>query len=798
MWLFLLQLVLVFGFVLAVSIKRLPVLVWMPSFAILLLLLSVFTTPPWVFLGLCWIVWLGLAVLLGVPPLRYRVLTQPLMERLNVILPPMSETERAALEAGDVWWEADLFRGRPDWKQLMGTTLPPLTQEEQAFLDNQVETLCGMLDDFKIVTQDHDLSKEVWEYLKKERFFGMIIPKEFGGLGFSGLAHSSIVVKIATRSVSASVDMMVPNSLGPAELLLHYGTPEQKQYYLPRLARGEEIPCFGLTGPEAGSDAAAIPDTGVVCKGQYDGKEVLGIRLNFDKRYITLAPVATVVGLAFRLSDPEHLLGDKKDIGITLALIPAKHPGVEIGERHDPMSLAFMNGPIRGKDVFIPLDWVIGGPAKVGQGWRMLMECLAAGRSISLPALSTAIAQLSYRMTGAYSLIRKQFKLPVGYFEGVEEALASIAGLTYLIEAARRVTVAAVDSHLKPAVASAIVKCHLTEMGRQVLNNAMDVHGGRGIQLGPRNYLGLYHFGVPISITVEGANILTRNLIIFGQGVFRCHPYVQAEMAAIANSDLKAFDKLLLSHIGYAVSNLVAVKAMNLGAAPLFVRGKSPVVHYYRQLTRMSAALALTSDVAMLMLGGALKRKERLSARLGDVLSYLYLATSALKYYNDNQKSADDLLHVHWTVQYCLYNIQKAFNEFFENFPVRWVGCLLRVLIFPWGRPYQLPSDKLSHQLARKMLESSAFRDRLTSGCYIGKTVDDATGRIEDAFKKIIAVAPLEKKLQDAVRNKVVTGGSFEAQLQNAIVAGVLTQKEVQQIQAAEAARLDVIQVDAF
>lgn len=717
---------------------------------------------------------IAMVVVLKTPNLRQMFFVQPLLKRLKKVMPPISETERQALEAGDVWWEADLFRGNPNWQQFLQTPFLALRIEEQAFIDHQVETLCSMLDDFKIVHEEHDLPPAVWDYLKKEKFFGMIIPKQYGGLGFSTLAHSTVVLKIATRSMSAAVNAMVPNSLGPAELLLHYGTEEQKNYYLPRLANGEEIPCFGLTGPEAGSDAAAIPDTGVICKGMHESKEIIGIRLNFDKRYITLAPVATVVGLAFKLSDPEHLLGEQVNIGITLALIPAKHPGVDTSRRHLPMGTAFMNGPVRGKDVFIPLDWIIGGVKQMGHGWQMLMECLSVGRSVSLPALSTAVAQLGYRMTGAYAYVRQQFRTSISNFEGVEAALAKIAGFTYLIEATRRCTVAAVDSGKKPSVASAIAKYHLTELGRKIMDHAMDIHGGRGIQWGPRNYLGLGYLGIPISITVEGANILTRNLIIFGQGAMRCHPFIQAEIQALTENNVGQFEQLLMQHLRYSIRNIGTVIAKS------FRRGD-----YQTQLTRMSAALAVTADVTMLILGGALKRKENLSARLGDVLSYLYLATSVLKYCEDNQKTAEDLLYTEWAVQYCLHQIQQAFDEFFTNFPNRFFGGLLRFIVFPFGRVYKAPTDALSKQLVSKMLEPSRFRDRLTQYCYVGKEADDPTGRMEQAFKKLHAVADLEKKLH-------------HRDIDTALTEKIITADEAQLLREAEALRWDAIQVDDF
>ncbi|MEX0871449.1 MAG: acyl-CoA dehydrogenase, partial [Aquisalimonadaceae bacterium] len=545
------------------------------------------------------------ALVLNVPSLRRRIISARLFATFRKVLPPMTQTEREALEAGDIWWEGELFRGRPDWRQLHGMQITRLSAEEQAFLDNQVETLCAMLDEDSIVRTHRDLPPEAWDYLKKERFFSMIIPRAHGGLQFSSLAQSTVVSKIATRSISAAVTVMVPNSLGPGELLMHYGTEEQKNHWLPRLARGEELPCFALTGPDVGSDAGAMPDYGVVCKGEHDGREVLGIRLNFSKRYITLAPVATVLGLAFKMYDPDHLLGEQEDIGITCALIPASHPGVEIGERHFPMGLAFMNGPLRGKDVFIPMDWIIGGAEQAGKGWRMLVECLSVGRAISLPALGTAAGKVSYRMTGAYARIRRQFKLPIGRFEGVQEAMGRIGGFAYMLEASRVLTASAGDMGVRPSVVSAIAKYHMTEMMRTSLNDAMDVHGGRGIMFGPRNYLGYGYQAIPVGITVEGANILTRNLMIFGQGAIRCHPYVFPEMEAARNNDLAAFDRLLFSHVGFSINRGVRALTHGLTAAAFAdspVDG--PTGRYYRNLSRMSSALALVSDVAMGVLGG--------------------------------------------------------------------------------------------------------------------------------------------------------------------------------------------------
>ena len=587
-----------------------------------------------------WVIFLVLAVALNVHPLRRMLLTDHLLVWFRKVLPPISETERIAIDAGNTWWDADLFTGRPDWKKLLATPAPALTEEEQAFLDGPVEEFCKSLDDWQITHDLFDLPPSAWEQIRKHRFFGMIIPKQYGGLGFSALAHSTVVMKIGTRSTSAAVTVMVPNSLGPGELLMHYGTEAQKAHYLPRLARAEEIPCFALTGPYVGSDAGALPDNGIVCKGTYQGKETLGFRVSWDKRYITLAPIATVLGVAFKAYDPDHLLGTKEDLGITLALIPTNLPGVEIGKRHNPLNSAFMNGPTRGTDVFIPFDCLIGGTEYIGQGWRMLMNCLSVGRAISLPALGTGAGKHASRVTGAYARVRKQFRVSIGKFEGVEEALTRIAGYTYRMDAARRLTAGALDRGEKPSVLSAILKYHCTEGMRLVLGDAMDVHGGRGVMMGPRNYLARAYQAVPVSITVEGANILTRSMIIFGQGAIRAHPYLLKEMEAASSEDhAKAavdFDRALFAHIGFTISNAARSLFMGLTGA-LFspAPGDGATRRYYRQLSRMSAAFTFTADVGLLMLGGEMKRREKLSARYGDILSHLYLASAVLKQYED-------------------------------------------------------------------------------------------------------------------------------------------------------------------
>ncbi len=662
------------------------------------------------------------ALLLNGSPLRRAVVSAPLLALFRRILPHVSQTEQEALDAGTVWWDGDLFSGDPDWNKLLAFPKPTLTADEKAFVDGPVEELCAMLDDWEITHELNDLPPVAWQFIKDKGFLGMIIPKQFGGMGFSALAHSEVVTKLTTRSATASVSVMVPNSLGPAELLLHYGTDAQKNYYLPRLAKGVEMPCFALTSPEAGSDAGGIPDFGIVCRGEWEGKpDVLGIRLTWEKRYITLGPIATLLGLAFRLYDPDHILGKHDDIGITLALIPTKTQGVQIGRRHLPLNIVFMNGPNWGKDVFIPIDYVIGGVDYVGQGWKMLMNCLAAGRSISLPGSGTGMAKMCALTTGAYGRVRTQFKMSVGKFEGVEEAIARIGGHAYLMEATRVMTAGAIDLGEKPSVVSAIVKYHLTELARIVMNDAMDVHGGKGICMGPSNYLARAYQSVPIAITVEGANILTRSMIIFGQGAIRGHPYVLKEIAATQEPDrrkaLVDFDAAFFGHVAFVVSNFARAFWMGITRASFVsAPGDRHTHRYYRQLTRLSSGFALTADAAMLLLGGSLKRRERLSARLGDILSWLYLASATLKRYEDSGRPADDLPFVHWAMHDALHKIQQAFYGLFENLPNRFVAGALRLVVFTYGREFEPPRDNLGHAVVQTLLAPGPARDRLTAG----------------------------------------------------------------------------------
>ncbi|MEW5903044.1 MAG: acyl-CoA dehydrogenase [Pseudomonadota bacterium] len=751
-------------------------------------------------------VYLALAILvlvLGVPWLRRKLVSDFILKLFRKILPQVSQTEQEALDAGTVWWDGELFSGRPRWTRLLEMPKTGLTAREQAFLDNEVEQLCGMLDDWDITHTRQDLPPEVWQFIKDKGFFGMIIPQSYGGLEFSAQAHSAVVTKVSSRSGTAGVTVMVPNSLGPAELLLKYGTQEQKDQYLNRLAKGLEVPCFALTGPFAGSDAGAIPDYGTVCHGEFNGQQVLGIRLNWEKRYITLAPVATLLGLAFKLYDPDKLLGAERELGITLALIPTATPGVEVGRRHFPLNSAFLNGPTVGRDVFIPMDYIIGGMSRIGQGWRMLMDCLSVGRSISLPASAVGGAKLAVRSSGAYGRVRKQFHLPVGKFEGVEEALARIGGHTYVMDAARRMTALAVDLHEKPAVVSAIAKYHCTERGRMVINDAMDVHGGKGICMGPDNYLARMYQQTPIGITVEGANILTRSLMIFGQGAIRAHPYVLKEMQAAHDQNTArasvAFDRAFFGHISFSLSNAVRSFLYALtGGRLIRVPTAAPTHHYYQLLTRYAASFAFAADIAMAVLGGGLKRKEKLSARLGDVLSNLYLCSAVLKKFEDDGRPHGDEALLHWAMEDGLYRIQTAFDGVLQNFPNRPFAWLLRLVIFPLGQCRKPPSDQRGHDVASLLLKPGEVRDRLTAGMYIKHDESDAVGALEAALLSTLNSEPIQAKVEQALKQGKLRAMDELARIAEAREAGIVTPDEALQLERDYMLRRKVIMVDDF
>jgi acyl-CoA dehydrogenase len=739
------------------------------------------------------------AALSIVKPLRRALVTAPIFGLYKKILPQISQTEQEALDAGSIWWDADLFSGRPDWKKLLGYPQAKLSAEERAFLDGPVEELCGMLHEWDITHNRMDLPPEVWKFIREKGFLGIIIPKSYGGLGFSAYAHSEIVTKISTRSGTAAVTVMVPNSLGPAELIIHYGTDEQKNHYLPRLAKGLEIPCFALTNPDAGSDAGAIPDFGIVCKGMHEGREVLGIRMTWEKRYITLGPVATILGVAFKLYDPDKLLGNEEDIGITLALIPTSHKGVIIGRRHIPLAAAFMNGPNSGKDVFIPMEWVIGGKGQVGKGWRMLVECLAAGRSISLPSMAMAAGKLGSRATGAYARVRSQFKTPIGRFEGVEEPLARIGGNTYLMDATRRMTMVALDLGEKPSVISAICKYHMTERMRSILNDAMDIHGGKGIMMGPNNYLGHGYINIPIAITVEGANILTRSMIIFGQGAIRCHPFVLKEIQAAGGNDLAAFDAALWGHMAFTVSNAARSLWLGItGGKGIAVPGAPETQHYLQIMTRFSSAFALLADVSMFVIGGNLKRREKISARLGDILSLLYMASATVKRFEDEGRQKEDVALLNWAVYDSFFKLQIAMDGVLANFPNRFVAALLRILVFPKGLTLDTPSDKCGARVAEILLTPGASRDRLTAGAYIPRNEEDVVGRLEFAMEAVIEAEPIEAKLRRAFKEGKLPQRTDAERRVAAAKQGIISPAELEHLAYTDRLRHDVIKVDDF
>ena len=752
---------------------------------------------------LLWVLLAIAIVFFAAKEVRKIFVSSKIRDFIRRALPPISNTEREAIEAGTVWWEAELFSGQPDWKKLLEAEAPQLTEQEEAFLNEKTGQLCEMINDWEVTSKDYDLSEEVWQYIRKERFFGMVIPQEYGGLGFSAYAHARVVQKIASRSITAAVTVMVPNSLGPGMLILEYGTDEQKQHYLPRLANGEEIPCFALTSAQAGSDAAGMPDTGVVCRGEFEGKEVLGVRLNWSKRYITLAPVATVVGLAFKLQDPEGLIGEEEHLGITLALIPAQTPGVEIGRRHMALNIPFMNGPIRGKDVFIPMDWLIGGQKYVGQGWRMLMECLSEGRAISLPALSVAAAKYCCFSTGAYARVRKQFKRPISDFEGVAEGLAEIAGNAYLMTAVSGVTAASIDAGEKPAVASAISKFHLTEKMRSVVNLAMDIHGGSGICVGPRNQIARMYQSIPIAITVEGANILTRSMIIFGQGAIRCHPWLYKEMQAAQDLEkysLDDFDELFVNHAQSLLQNVTGtwLLALSNGRLAKKIPSFSPVKEHLRTISRLSAAFALVADYALLKLGGEFKRKEYLSGLLGDMLSELYMASATIKHFCNEGNLPEQKLMLDWTVHECTNRFHQAMLNVLDNLPGAPTRLLLRFLIYPYGKPNMSRDEKMVRAVADAICEMSPLRKQLVDGVFVSSDPNDPLTQIDHAMAQVVAAHLPEKKLYKIQREKQLGDLGFEDLLEVVRKEKLMSPEEIALIEQAHTIRLKVIEVDEF
>lgn len=788
--------------VLVLAYKRVPLLIAMATMVVLTIawteLRHLFYVPSWFRFanGIVAVTLIGFSI----GPLRRLLISDRLYSIFRKVLPKISSTEQEALDAGTIWWDAEIFAGRPRWKNLLSVPAPSLTEEEQAYLDGPVEELCRMADDWDISNRLKRLPDDMWEFICEHRMFGMIIPRQYGGLEFSAQAHSAVVMKLASRNLTAAISVMVPNSLGPGELLLHYGTEDQKEQYLPRLARGQEVPCFALTSATAGSDAAGMNDVGVVCHGKIDGKKVLGLRVTWNKRYITLAPIATLLGLAFKVKDPDHLLGDETDLGITCALIPTATEGVEIGTRHMPVGAYFMNGPTRGKDVFIPLDWIIGGKERIGQGWRMLMQSLAAGRSISLPATGVAGGKMSALMTGSYARIRKQFDIPIGKFEGIQEPLARIGGRTYRMDSARTLTLSALDQGERPGVLSAILKYQLTEGNRKCINDAMDIHGGKGVITGPGNYLARAYQALPIAITVEGANILTRSLIIFGQGAIRAHPWLLKEMNAARDprpGARKAFDKALFGHVGHVISNMV--RALMLGLSRGYATRppvKGPTARYYQQVTRMCAAFAFVSDTVLLSLGGSFKFREYLSGRLADALIHLYMASAVLKRFEDDGRPEEDLPLLTWAMDDSLFTIQESLKGVLRNYPIPGFGRLIRWLIFPFGSSYSKPSDRTLSDVADLLLTENDSRDRLVSGVYISDQ-EDAAGHVHTAFHLVLTATKAENAIRNAL-NEPVTYENYQDLVQKAVESGVITEEQATTVRLAQEAARAVIDVDEF
>lgn len=787
---------------LVLSYRRVNLRVAAGNYGLLLFLYLIFGSFNWFLFFLLFVTTAILGVL-SLQDFRKTYITRPILAWYKRILPNLSATEQEAIDAGTVWWEGELFTGRPDWERLLSTPKPRLTDEEQAFIDGPLELLCQMVDSWKINYVWADIPVELIEFIHQHKFLGMIIPKQYGGLDLSAVAQTQVLTKLFGISSVVANYISVPNSLGPGELLVKYGTEEQKEHYLPRLVSGEDIPCFALTAPLAGSDATSIPDTGIVCKGKWQGKEITGMRLRFDKRYITLAPVATLIGLAFKLKDPEHLIGEVEDYGITCALIPRETPGLEIGNRHFPMGDPFLNGPIRGEDIFVPLDYIIGGQEMAGKGWRMLVDCLSAGRSISLPSISNCLSKRALAATSAYARIRHQFNLPIARFEGIQKPLARITGFSYIINAACLHTAQAIDMGAKPAVPSSILKYHCTEMGRQIALDASDIHAGKAVMKGPKNYLSYAYESIPVAITVEGANIMTRSLMIFGQGATRCHPYVLKEME-VAQQDITSvteqeFDNLFFNHIGFVYQN--AAHAFVHGLTGSYFTGvliDSPVKRYYQHVNRLSTAFALVTDAAMISMQSSLKFREMLSGRLGDLLSMLYLTSMVLKHYENEGLPEEDLPIVDWACQYLLHQYQVAMHEILQNFPNRFIAFKLRLLIFPLGQRFDKPSDQLETRIAKLVSQDCPTRQRLIAGIFSTPGDNNPVGHLNETFLQTDKLAPLHMKLREAVK-----AGQLEELLGVELIsagedAGIITAEEAKQLREYDARMMEIIHVDEF
>lgn len=780
------------------AFQRASLPVWTIGMGVFLILCSYFSPFHFVTLTFFWLIYAGLFTVLNLRPLRRFLFSRAIFRFYQKIMPVMSDTEREALTAGNVGWEGELFSGMPDWSQLQRASISQLSAEERAFMDGPVEAFCCRVDSWAMY-HTMDIPKPLIDFLRKNGFLGMIIPKKYGGLEFSHFAHSQVITKLASASCAAAILTSVPNSLGPAELLLRYGTEEQKNYYLPRLAKGDDVPCFALTSPIAGSDAGAIEDYGVVCEAEFDGKKQLCIRLNWDKRYITLAPVATLLGLAFKLYDPDQLLGKQEALGITCALVPVHLPNVTIGRRHAPLHSPFPNGPTQGRDVIVPIDAIIGGVKMVGQGWRMLMECLAAGRGISLPSMVTGGARMAALATGAYAHIRQQFHTPIAKFGGIEEALTRMTTNIYAMEAVRTFTVSSLDQGARPAVASAIAKYHTTEMARRTVNDAMDIHGGKGICMGRKNYLAQGYIELPVSITVEGANILTRSMIIFGQGAVRCHPYVLKEMTAAANNDLNAFDDAIFGHIGFMLGNKVRTLVLVFTGGRLSRAPKNNMRRYYQQFSRFSAALAYMADVAMVCIGGELKRAEKLSARFGDLLSYLYIGSCVLKFFESANCPDEEVPIVKWICQDLLYKMQTQLDAILANFPHVIVATIIRhTIIFPLGKNIAPPSDHLGSQVAKLLTEPTKFRERIAKDLYLTPNDNNPAAQLEKILEQVIAAEPVEKKLLAARREFNSHSKTRDEWIDAAMTNNIISPEEAKLLTRVFAAKMHAINVDDF
>ncbi len=747
---------------------------------------------------LFWSIYLPVNALLLYPPLRRGLITKhivALMQRKK-LMPKISETEKIALRAGTLWIDGEFFSGKPNFNTIFSKPYPKLTDEEQAFLDNEVNTVCAMTNDHQVF-QKRDLPPEVWTYLKINHFFGMVIPKKYGGLGFSALGHSAVVQKLASRSQVLAITAMVPNSIGPAELILEHGTQYQKEYYLPRLADGREMPCFALTEPLVGSDATAINSTGILYK---DEEGQIKIRLNFEKRYITLGAVATLLGLAFVLKDPDRLLGEDEDLGITFALVPNTLEGVDQGYRHDPLGVPFINSALYGKDVVLDLDMIVGAEEGIGRGWQMLMESLSVGRGISLPSTSSGGIKLTAHVAGAYTTIREQFGISISQFEGIQYELGQIAATAYMMDAARIFTIGAIDEGEKPAVINAVMKYHSTERFRDVINAGMDILGGAGVILGERNLLGNAYMGAPIGITVEGANIMTRTLIQFGQGVIRCHPYAYDEIEALEANDLETFDRLLFAHIGFALRNLVRMELLSLTRGYLHFSSKSPLVaKFERKLVWSSANFAFMTDTVMGLYGGGFKQKEMLSARFGDVLSWMYLLTATLRRFEAEGEKDEDRVYVEFIGAYALNQIQNAYDGIYANIGSGFVNFIFKHLVgfsFRVNAFSSKPSDKLYSALAKKLSSDNTSRNTLTEGIYLPENDAEALSAMDRCFESVLQTKTVRSKIKDAIKTKTLHKGA--TLFKDALDADVITQEEYELLSRTQAMSEAVVQVDAY